>query len=177
MALNSLSPSSLNNKKTPTLSRGVGHPNSSATLPSRSLPKTINRHNDNNHPTNDSEISLSYKGVTFHKRTGKYMAQLYVNSKKYHLGQYILQSDAAYAYDLGAHELNGPGQTRAQNFAKVDDYARAREEELEFTGFGSNKVGSVDDAKKKIMKRILELQQCPPQQRPRKRKKKENEST
>jgi len=49
--------------------------------------------------------SSIYKGVCFHKITGKWMAHIRINGKRIHLGLFISEVDAAKAYNAKAIEL------------------------------------------------------------------------
>jgi len=46
-----------------------------------------------------------YKGVTFHKRNNKWMAQIRINGKIIHLGYFDVETEAAKAYNAKAIEL------------------------------------------------------------------------
>jgi hypothetical protein len=43
-----------------------------------------------------------YKGVSFHKRRGKFISQIRVNNKLKHIGYYVTAEEAAHAYDNAA---------------------------------------------------------------------------
>jgi len=51
--------------------------------------------------------SSKYKGVSWDKAAGKYLAQIRVLGKKCYLGQFVKQEDAARAYDKRAAEVFG----------------------------------------------------------------------
>lgn len=51
--------------------------------------------------------SSKYKGVAWHKREKKWMAQIKVNNKQTHLGYFNLEVEAGRAYDKKAKELHG----------------------------------------------------------------------
>ncbi len=53
------------------------------------------------------DSGIKFKGVTFHKRAGKFMAQIYMNGKKYYLGVFETPEEAAMVYDKKARELHG----------------------------------------------------------------------
>ena len=49
--------------------------------------------------------SSIYKGVTFNRTDKKWMAQIHINGKNIHLGRFILEVEAAKAYNAKAIEL------------------------------------------------------------------------
>ena len=51
--------------------------------------------------------SSKYKGVSFYKSSGKWHAKITANKKVYHLGDYILETDAALAYNKAAIKYHG----------------------------------------------------------------------
>lgn len=53
------------------------------------------------------DTSSRFKGVSFHKDSGKWSAQIRHQSVKWHLGLFASEVDAAVAYDLKARELFG----------------------------------------------------------------------
>ena len=54
-----------------------------------------------------NDNSSGYKGVNYHKITGKWRAQIRINSKKTHLGLYTTAEDASRAYEAGAKLHHG----------------------------------------------------------------------
>jgi hypothetical protein len=54
-----------------------------------------------------SNNSTGYKGVSVHKATGRFVAQIGYNSKRHHLGLFDNAEDAARAYDKVATEFFG----------------------------------------------------------------------
>lgn len=62
-----------------------------------------NTHNSRR-PINNTS---GYKGVYWHKRTGKWMARININNKRKHLGLFTSPEEAAKAYDTAALELHG----------------------------------------------------------------------
>jgi hypothetical protein len=55
-----------------------------------------------NQPKQAGRLSSKYKGVTWEKRTGKWVAQICVNYKNRKLGRFLVEEDAARAYDEAA---------------------------------------------------------------------------
>lgn len=53
------------------------------------------------------QTSSQYKGVSYHKRNGKWIARIVYQGKKRHLGTYTTEEEAARSYDLAAHRLFG----------------------------------------------------------------------
>lgn len=52
-------------------------------------------------------LSSQFKGVHFHKDTGKWMSRVTVSKKLIYLGLFVSETDAAVAYDNKAKELHG----------------------------------------------------------------------
>lgn len=48
-----------------------------------------------------------FKGVTYHKQSGKWQGAIKINGKHVHLGLFDSAEDAAKAYDARAHEAHG----------------------------------------------------------------------
>lgn len=63
------------------------------------------------------EASSKYKGVSYKKATKKWRAQIGINGKKVHLGDFIDELDAAAAYDTAA--LEHFGEFALTNFEMV----------------------------------------------------------
>jgi len=61
----------------------------------------------------DGRIShpSSYRGVTWHKATNRWQAQLCYDGKKVHLGYFLDEKEAALVYDREALKHKGPGTT------------------------------------------------------------------
>lgn len=53
-----------------------------------------------------SGVSSKYRGVSWHKRKGKWNSKIKVNGKQKHIGYYNNEIEAAMAYD-GAAKING----------------------------------------------------------------------
>ena len=51
--------------------------------------------------------SSKYKGVSLRKNTKKYRACIHINKKRYDLGSFNNEDDAARAYNIKAKELFG----------------------------------------------------------------------
>ena len=58
-----------------------------------------------------------YKGVCFYKRDGKWQAYIKLNGKRYHLGYFNNEVDAAKAYDVKAKEFFG--EFAYSNFGQI----------------------------------------------------------
>ncbi len=51
--------------------------------------------------------SSKYKGVSFRKGIARFRATISLNNRKIHLGHFVIEEDAARAYDKAALELHG----------------------------------------------------------------------
>lgn len=70
--------------------------------------KGQNRQNsDKNSHYRGNPTSSPFKGVTWHKATGKWAAACMNNGKRKHLGLFHLEEEAAHAYDAAAREMHG----------------------------------------------------------------------
>lgn len=52
-------------------------------------------------------VSSAYKGVSWNKAAGKWLAQIRLGGKHKHLGLFTSEQDAAAAYDRAAQDLHG----------------------------------------------------------------------
>jgi len=60
-----------------------------------------------NRRKSDRNFSSMYKGVSWFKRTKRWMAYIKINQKRYYLGYFDIEEDAAKAYDVSAIERFG----------------------------------------------------------------------
>ena len=87
--------------------KGVDHINRNGLNDQRSnLRFCTNSQNHMNRRKRKNTSSI-YKGVSFHKRTGKWMASIGINDKKIHLGYFDIEVEAAKSYNNKAIELFG----------------------------------------------------------------------
>ena len=63
--------------------------------------------NSRNRRKNSGEWASKYKGVTLHKKTGKFQAQIGFEGKSIYLGLFFSEESAAIAYNKKAAELFG----------------------------------------------------------------------
>jgi len=68
---------------------------------------TVAQNCRNARPCNKPNQWSKYKGVTFHKRKNRFMAAIRYNRKKYFLGYFKNETDAAKAYDKAAKKFFG----------------------------------------------------------------------
>lgn len=140
-----------------------------AKLPSRSLetsaptPKTTKtqiqsydlKSSDNMHdpsttkkPMNSTEMHQrckNYAGVSFRKVDNKFMVSILIGKTRF-LGMYSLASDGAYVYDAIYIKFRGG---IAPNFATMDQFTQARNQEMKETGLEVSTVGTVESLKSK----------------------------
>jgi group I intron endonuclease len=65
--------------------------------------------------------SSKYIGVSYFERTGKYVAKINYRRKSYYLGYFVLEIEAAHAYDMKALELYGPNaKVNFKNWPSID---------------------------------------------------------
>lgn len=104
--------------------------------------------------------SIPHNGVIYNKARSRYRVEVKSGSDRNHLGYYLLQSDAALAYDKGAEIFKtNKSHERINNFETSEEYTKARELEMRDTGFSTRDVGTPADILQKIQQRILEIQQ------------------
>jgi len=72
----------------------------------------------NCNPYKRNKQSSSYKGVSWHKRQKKWLANITVNSKRMHLGSFDTEADAAKKYNEAALEFFG-------EFARLNELPEA----------------------------------------------------
>ena len=66
-----------------------------------------NSENGMNHKKNTNIITTSqYKGVSYHKPSGKWITSIGFNNSRKHIGLYATEIEAAKAYDVKARELH-----------------------------------------------------------------------
>jgi len=78
-------------------------------LDNRKANLRVCRHSENvyNQKVRTYAKTSVYKGVYFHKRDGKWIAQIQLNNKRKFLGYFTNEIDAAIAYNVAAIELFG----------------------------------------------------------------------
>jgi hypothetical protein len=94
------------------------------------------------------------KGVQYNKAQSKFKAMVAQNRKKYYMGSYHLEADAALAADQLAQSLEF---TWNDNFDSIESYAQARELEIEQKGVSAEDAGSMADTMSEIQKRIDQI--------------------
>jgi hypothetical protein len=96
-------------------------------------------------------------GVIFKTREQKYEATVrhIADKKKIYLGQYRLESDAAFAYDAAVKILNENGAKT--NFTRKDEYKQARSREMVASGLNIDDVGSFDAISAKVKNFVAKL--------------------
>ncbi|KAL3783792.1 hypothetical protein HJC23_000381 [Cyclotella cryptica] len=88
-----------------------------------------------------------FKGVHHDKRQKSWRAQIGIGRKLHHVGNYRLETNAAFAYDqavkalLRENLLTKKGKKSRTNFESLDEYEKARATELEVSGVDAH----VDD--------------------------------
>eukprot|EP00956_Cyclotella_meneghiniana_P001738 scaffold1909_cov51-Cyclotella_meneghiniana.AAC.5 len=107
---------------------------------------------DNNNPP----AALSkpkYTGVSYNQGSTKYQARIRYNGKQSFLGNFLLQTDAAYAYDQGILQFVLAGQ-RSTNFSNFEEFNEARELEMAERDISSV---SLQSTMEQIQTRLAEL--------------------
>lgn len=96
----------------------VDHINNNG-LDNRRINLRICSHAENirNQSVQNGKKSSKYRGVSLHKATGSWTAQIQMRKTKYHLGYFKSESDAAVSYDKKAKQIFG--QFAKTNFKEV----------------------------------------------------------
>lgn len=84
--------------------------------------------------TKSKNNTSGYRGVSYHIRTGRWVAQIKVSYRNNHIGSYASAKEAAQAYDAKARELFG-------DFANLN-FAGKRAEALQLMAGLAQKVGN-----------------------------------
>lgn len=92
--------------------------------------------------------SSDYICVHYNKERKKWVSQIYHNNKQHFLGYYSLETDAALAFDECAKLLRG--SNAKTNFATLEDYEKAKKDELAATGLSSDVITSSTSIKAKV---------------------------
>jgi len=89
---------------------------------------TRSQNTQNTRKREGRSYSSLYKGVSFHKQSNKFRAQLLIKGKTFHLGEFGSEIDAAQAYDAAARKhfgefatLNFPQPKEQTAFVGIDD--------------------------------------------------------
>jgi hypothetical protein len=108
-----------------------------------------------------SSFTFSSHGVKFRKATKRYEAMIgHKNKERISLGEYVLKSDAAHAYDEGVMMLRAAGGRNKKpnpNFASLDEYNKNRCIELESLGVSAVDVSSVEEIAEQIKGYVQKL--------------------
>ena len=96
---------------------------------------------DDTHPLSDRRTVAAKKqrstsqftGVSYDKNSQKYQSKIFIQGHYYHLGLYLLETDAAFAYDKAVQSFHLENK-RKVNFDSFDAYKVKREQELEACG-------------------------------------------
>jgi hypothetical protein len=99
-------------------------------------------------PMNSTEMKQrckNYAGVSFRKVDKKFMVSIVIGKTRF-LGMYSLASDGAYVYDVIYIKFRGG---IAPNFATMDQFTQARNQEMKETGLKVSTVGTVESLKSK----------------------------
>ena len=95
-----------------------------------------------------ARLSSDYIGVSYYKKSKKWQTRLNYNGERQHLGYFSLQVDAALAFDEATKLLSGP--TAETNFSSIQDYEKAKKDELAKTILGSSVSMSYEAIKVKV---------------------------
>ena len=93
--------------------------------------------------------SSNYIGFSYLRHRNKWMSQITHDRGKVTLGYYNLQADAALAFDEAVKQLRG--LDAKTNFSSLDDYEKAKKQELKETGLGSDAAKSSAVIKAKVI--------------------------
>lgn len=96
------------------------------------------------------KISSYYKGTKL--QDSKYRVAIFHNKKEYNLGRYMLESDAAHAYDEAAKLLKGSSWKR--NFQSRNAYLETRANEIKQRGIDEEELISSDAIGMQIKARL-----------------------
>lgn len=71
------------------------------------LRECLRIHNQRNRRKQVNPTSSPFKGVSWHKKLGKWVAYIGTNNSRKFLGVFLYQDDAALAYDAAARDIHG----------------------------------------------------------------------
>jgi len=94
--------------------------------------------------------SSYYKGTKL--QDSKYRVYIFDKKKEYNLGRYMLESDAAHAYDEAAKLVKSSAWKL--NFESIDEYIEARANEINIRDIDESDVDSCDAIDKQIKARM-----------------------
>ena len=97
--------------------------------------------------THRNKFTSTYRGVSFDPAKARFRASIILYGKKFNIGDFLLESDAAYAVDETSSALKV--SSRQENFESHEAYERAREVELK----------RIDVSNAKYIRTLAEVQQ------------------